>query len=604
VIPESAYASRSPVSTSSDLERILKLARRPPLDLNSPRAEALVELMTARLRRPDRPPGTACGCAELGRLCIDRLLPSQAWALWEAPLAGGLLAPVGVGAGKTLLDVLMPMVMPECKVAVLFVPPGLVGQLVDEYDAIAEHFVVPSLILPLGRDGRFQAGRPATHVLPYSRLSRPEATDYLKRLAPDLMLADECHRLKNRLAVGTGRVLRDLAGRPETRLCGWSGTITSNSILNFTHLAAFMLGEGSPVPLEPSEAEAWASALDPSDWPAPAGALKALATPGESVLAAVGRRIRETRGVVSTVGAKDDIGASLVLRERDPGPLPGALRIIATEVRKTWVRPDGEELVDALSVSACIAQLNCGFYYRWRFPGRPDPLDVDAWFAARKAWGREMRERLKRPQEHLDSPRLLANAAQRFETGYAGDLPVWQSETWARWRNIKDTVKHETEAVWVDDYLVRDAAAWVRGTTGIVWYEHAAFGASVAALSGAPLHGGGPKAGERLKAERGDRGIVASIGSHGEGRDGLQFLFSEQLITYPMNSGKEWEQLLGRLHRRGQKADEVTTHVYRHVPEMKESIDRALRLTRFVEGLTTASQRLLAANVEWALGAR
>ncbi len=191
--------------------------------------------------------------------------------------------------------------------------------------------------------------------------------------------------------------------------------------------------------------------------------------------------------------------------------------------------------------------------------------------------------------------------AERFEQRYTGDLPTWRSESWARWRDVKNRVPHVQEAVWVNDYLARDAADWARASKGIVWYEHAAFGAMVAKLADAPLHTGGPKAEARILAEKGDRSIVASINSHGEGRNGLQFLFAEQLVTWPPASGKEWEQFLGRLHRRGQRADVVYTYVYRHVPEMRESIDRAVRLAKFVEGLTSANQRLLGADVEWAL---
>lgn len=585
------------------MRRVLAVPRRPPLDLASRRAEAMVELMTRRLRRPDRPPGSACGCAALGRRrCVDRLLPPQAWALWEAPLAGGLLAPIVVGGGKTLLNVLVAMVMPRCQVAALLVPPKLVEQLLNEYAAIAEHFRVPSLIMPGARAGTLVAGAPRVHVIPYSKFSHEKSTVLLEDLQPDLIIADEIHNLKNRAATRTSRVMRYLearilAGR-ETRLCGWSGTITSRSIDDFAHLLAHALGESSPLPIDPREVERWASAIDPSDWPAPMGALRRLAAAGETVVQAVGRRIVETRGVVSTRSASA-VGASNVVRERRPPPIPQALAKMIAEVRGTWSRPDGEEYVRPVEVAQCARQLACGFYYRWRFPGDPPRAVIDRWFAARAAWHKELRKRLLDPSPHLDSPKLLMKAAIRFYEGYAGALPTWASATWPEWRDVCRSVKHVTETVWVDDYLVRDAADWGLKNRGIVWYEHVAFGEAVARESGLELHRGGPDAEKRIRAVKGDRSIVASMGSHGEGRDGLQYLFDEQLVANPPSSGAEWEQLLGRLHRVGQESDEVTTHVYRHTAEMADAIDSALNLAKYIEGISTANQRLLAANVEF-----
>lgn len=602
--PAWSVGFRDAVTRSPDLMRIIALPRRAPLDLTSSRAAAMVELMTARLRRPDRPPGAPCAClAELGRRhCIDRLLALQAWALYEAPLAGGLLGFLPVGSGKTALDVLMPMVMPDCRMSTLLLPPGLVEQLISEYRAIAEHFVVPSIVIPSGYSatGWMYPNRPVLHVIPYSKFSRPESTALLDDLKPDTVLADESQNLKNPESVRTGRFIRSFDARPQTRLGNWTGSPVSKSIKNVSHLAAFSLGDGSPLPLKPDVVDQWAAAVDPSDWPAPLGALKLLLEPGETdIRVALRRRIAWTRGVIT---ANTSIApASVVLRERKPPRIPAALRELMAKVRNSMVRPDGEELVTALEVATCVEQLICGFYYRWRFPGKPDADTVEEWFAARKAWGREMREKLKNPRPHLDSPRLLKNAAERFFEGYEGDLPTWGSDTWARWRDVKDTVPHVTEAVWVDDYLVHDAAAWAKKTRGIVWYEHSAFGHAVAEAACIPLHGGGAGAEARILAEKGDRSIAASIASHGTGRNGLQFLFAEQLVANPPKSGDAWEQLLGRLNRKGQEADEVVTHVYRHAPEYADALDRALELAKFIEGLTSNRQMLRSADCEWAI---
>ena len=200
---------------------------------------------------------------------------------------------------------------------------------------------------------------------------------------------------------------------------------------------------------------------------------------------------------------------------------------------------------------------------------------------------------------------LLAKAAIRYYKRYDGPLPVWQSLTWREWRDVRELVKPQSEAVWIDDYLAADAADWGKKNRGIVWYQHTAFGLKVAELSGLPLHRGGPGAGELIAAERGDRSIVASINAHGEGRDGLQFLFRQQLVANPPESratggAAKWEQLLGRLHREGQTADEIDTYMYRHTSEMREAWDRARELAGYVVGTIGTYQKLLTCSWTWA----
>mgnify|MGYP001591994827 CR=1 FL=1 len=605
-----ALRTRPAPEDSEDLARILALPRRPPVDLDGVRGEALVELMGSRLRLP--PGGPPCSCAAAGRPCITRLQPAQAWALWEAALVGagggvgagganggGLLAPVGVGHGKTGLDIMIARVIPGCRQAVLLIPPGLRTQLLADYRAWAAHWRVPTLVLD--DRGYVVPGAPVVHVLPYSILSRPESTDLLERLAPDLVIADEAHKLRHAGTATTRRVLRYFAAHPSTRLVAWSGTLTSKSILDYSHLSALALGEGSPLPLDPQAVAAWALAIDPSDWPAPLGALSALCRRGEHVHRAYYRRLTETRGVVATrAGAVD---ASILLCEREAPEIPQRITDLLTQVRKEWTRPDGEELVDAMAVEASARTLAAGFYYQWRFPrGEPEDL-IDRWFASRKAWHRELRERLKVGGEHLDSPLLCAQAAVRgwAEGGYDGELPIWRAESWPAWVAIRDLVHHESEAVWIDDYLARDAAAWARSHRGIVWWESTAFGARVAEIAGLPLHGGGPGAEAAIRAEDGRRSVVASIKAHGTGRDGLQHLFASQLVAQPPSSGAAWEQLLGRLHRIGQAADEVSTWVYRHTREMADAVDRAVRLARYIEGTTGSLQKLLLASCDFEL---
>jgi hypothetical protein len=470
------------------------------------------------------------------------------------------------------------------------IPPALREQCLREYLLWKEHWRVPSLVLDDGR-GFLIPGAPVVHVVPYSRLSRPESTVLLESIKPDLIIADEAHRLRYPRTAGTGRFIRYFAAHEETRFAGWSGTVTGKSLLDYQHLSALALREESPLPIDPDTAAEWDLALGTHDWPAPPGALRKLGS--GPVRKAFNRRLTGTRGVIATIDAA--ASASLNFYEHKT-TTPRAVAELLCEVRQTWTRPDGEEFVEVLEVKACARQLASGFYYRWRFPrGESEDL-IMRWRAARKAWHKELREKLKIPREHLDSPMLLANAAERARTGYAGDLPKWEARSWVAWREIKDEVQPTTEAVWVDDWLAHDAAAWSQKNRGVVWCDLSAFGHRVAELAGLPYHGGGPNAEKEILAETGARSVIASWHAHGTGRDGLQRHFREQYVVQPPASGTAWEQLLGRLHRVGQEGDEVDTWVPRHETEVREALDSAILQCRYVAETTGAAQKLLSAT--------
>ncbi len=615
-----------PVAASPELDRVVALPRRPQPQEGSPEARQLVEFMTARFRRNN----PACRCHEFKRKCITELRLVQAWALLEIATRRGLFGAVGVGHGKTMLDLLSPLAMPECKTSVLLVPPGLVGQLIHDYQLVGQHFQLPSMITH--DKSAFTAivpGAPVLHVFPYSRLSRPESTTYLEEtLKPDFIIADECHRLKAADTATTGRVLRYFKGHPETRFACWSGSVTDKSIKEFAHLLALSLRLGSPLPIDPEVVEDWARAIDPpapGGTRAPEGALIKLCNPGEHFADAFHRRLVDTPGVIATAEAA--VNVPIEIDERVPPPIPkvGSLYVPPPAVAQTlalregepisvaaalklcrndWQRPDGEELPDAMSRWRVLLELACGFFYRWRFPkvnGQPQSVStILTWLTRRAEWNREVRYAIRSRKEHFDSEALARNAAERawgFRPITDKKLPVWPAQSFPAWQEIENQVVYETEAVWIDEWLARDAAQWAHEHRGIVWYGHAEFGEKVADLSGLPLHTGGAKAGKLIEAVTGDTSIIASIKSHGTGRDGLQFKFSEQLITSFPSCNDKNEQLLGRLHRFGQEAETVRAKFYRHTPELARNVNQALQRAGYVENLWKSAQKLNIAGV-------
>lgn len=586
---------KQPISSSPDLTRVIGLPLRERPEPGSARAKALIAMITARFLRDPQP--VVCKCASVNRTCITELRLAQAWALYEISSVGGCLGAIGVGHGKTGLNLLAPLAMKNCKSAVVLLPPGLVEQTVNEHFLFKQHFRVPRLKVHGRHEGLYDSPTDNSillHVYPYSLLSRPESSDFLRLIDPDLIIADECDKLRHPNTATTSRFLRRLKEEPRTKFFGWTGSLSDDSITNYAHLSAAALREGSPLPLEPQVVNEWAKAIDPSDWPAPAGALLKLCHEGEHVHAGFHRRLVGTPGFVATTEPSVDL--ELVLKERVAPEVPFAVSQLINEVVETWTRPDGEEFMDSSSYlySRCLVELACGFWQKWIFP-RGEPIElIEEWLAARKLWAREVRNKLRDRREHLDSPHLCQLAAMRAwgDAENEHGKPVWKAASWPRWRKVKGKVEPKTKAVWVDDFLARDSAAWALENQGIVWYQHVAFGRMVSKISGLPWFGGGKEALNELRAEKGNRSIVCSISAHGRGRDGLQFLFNDQLIANPSSSGSRWEQLLGRLYRNGQKSPTVTARFYRHTKELRKHVDLALRKALYVESTLGTPQKL------------
>jgi len=184
---------------------------------------------------------------------------------------------------------------------------------------------------------------------------------------------------------------------------------------------------------------------------------------------------------------------------------------------------------------------------------------------------------------------LVAGAASR------GDLSREHQAVWEQWAAVKDRRQPPTVAVWIDDYLVRDAAQWARsdGPTspgGIVWYESPTLGQAIAKALG-----------ERLPLEATDvvmdgRPLVLSIRKFNEDFDGLQRVYDRCLYTTVPNA-KQIEQSLGRLHREGQTRT-VTADMLLPIPECFDALENTRKKAEYAEQTGFGEQKLLHATLE------
>jgi len=131
-----------------------------------------------------------------------------------------------------------------------------------------------------------------------------------------------------------------------------------------------------------------------------------------------------------------------------------------------------------------------------------------------------------------------------------------------------------------------------------VWVEFPELGERIAKAAGVPFYGGGPLTSQTIIREDGNRPIVASLRAHGTGKN--LTMFSRMLFVNLPADGAAFEQVIGRMHRQGQMADEVEVELYQHTPELIRSVRKAREFARFIEQTEGTPQKLCFAAYDWA----
>jgi len=553
------------VALTDEVRRIERLPRRFFDD------EQLVAEMTEALKTP------------LGTMHLRKV---QAQALFEIGTVGGLFGPMRVGAGKTLISLLAPTVA-FAERPLLLVPASLVDKTKREERVLRHHWQLPEFV----------------RIMSYEMLGRVQAEHALGSVVdgvrrgywPDLIVADEAHKLKNPKAACTRRVRRYMTNNPATKFVAISGTITKRSIKDFAHLMRWCLKEDAPLPRWHDELEIWADAIDERKGQlrrADPGALRVFCSPVEDQMwdqgerrtaarLALRRRFTDTPGVVAT--KETPIDASLDIKAIEPVISPAIDEAFET-LRNDFITPDGWPIADGLDMFRHARELALGFYYVW------DPRPPAYWLTARSAWAAFARQTIGRSRT-LDSELAVRNWVDATEDDEG--LPLLEE-----WREVRDDFEPNTVARWVDDSALEASAAWGAKNVGIIWTEHRCFAERLSKLSGLPYYGRkGLDAKGRYIEDHGRGSLIASISSNGTGRN-LQ-RWNRNLITSMPANGMQTEQLLGRTHRDGQLADAVLFEILVTCAEHVGAFEQALRDSRFVHDLNGSPQKMLDATIEF-----
>lgn len=561
---------------------------------------------------------------ETGNLSL-RPIQSQALSAIQKNMGG--FFPIGTGHGKSLIALLAGTVL-RSKCSIIFVPASTVGTMKKTLAEFSGHFRMPENI----------------HVLSYARLSRPEGTaiiDSLRHGIPScdvVIVCDEVHRIKRREASRTKRIVRWFRENEDAKFVGLSGTITSKSVVDFSHIVALALRAGSPLPLSQDELSLWAITLDVPNWntdtakdrlqrqgvdfnqksidvlyplkewaekqgmvpikvpinaPVPEKQWTSLYQDGEKstpsrdsqvdfMRKAFGRRMRTTPGVVAT--RETSVGMSLYIRRTSP--------LISHEIAdalRTAIDYDGFPLGEAfdsdISKWRCLRQLSWGYYLEWDWGDKGPDTD---WLILRAAWRKSLYQEIqRRSAQGYDSPFLVTRKLQRDIEGGARLRNIHTA--WLDW----DTQRHKptppTVSTWIDPDFLAGTLHKISSQkkAQAIWCDSKEIQKEAKRL-GYIVYGAGATIPEHPHT------AVLSIAAHGIGKNLTQWSRAH-VLTWP-SDGQAVEQLLGRHHRPGQEDDEVYFSAYTHTPIFKKALKDSTTKAKYIESITGNKQKILLAT--------
>lgn len=521
-----------------------------------------------------------------------RLRAIQADAVLSYDAYTGPFVTARVGGGKTLIA-LMCLARAHAAGArrtAYFVPSSAYSQLTDPkrgdirwargkvpLDGVQFHYLKAA---PTKRAALASSGWNGCYVIPYSLLSQPGASEMLDAIAPEFIVVDEAHRLRNRKSARTKRVITYLETRAENgfdvRLMLMSGSITSKSIKDYQHLIRLCLLENSPLPLSVQVADDWGAVLDAKASPSASAKSELLPLiewarrnfPHEQIEDDVAGfrkafqvRFTSAPGVVAT-GA-DELGITLIMHN-DPAPLdktsePAKRLLKLLEDVDGGLTPNGDEIEHAIHAYKWRYELSAGFYNeRFWNEGKHTTAILErsrAYHEAVNDYHRALRAWFDdRHIPGLDTPLLVGAEIAKHGAKRVGE-PLARAWQQARDLDFEGRVDRDSRVVRVCDYKIRHAVRWAsaleKGTGALVWFYHNAVGEWLyEAMREAGLDCLWCPAGANelvLAESSANKILILSTMAHSEAKN-LQHFHEQMYVQWP-RSAITAEQSLGRTHR-------------------------------------------------------
>ncbi len=263
---------------------------------------------------------------------------------------------------------------------------------------------------------------------------------------------------------------------------------------------------------------------------------------------------------------------------------------VAAELKRTWARPDGVELIDAMDILAAPEDHRV----RLLLPMEPATPAV----LARRA--SQLGGRGAGDLEGEPTRARLGTMVRRAveEKQYDKDRPRAR-EVLEQWLKVKDQYDPEAnkEAIWLSDAVLVACAKWAKENNRSSGWASSSSVSGSPAMTGLPYYANQGRSADGHIIEDHPPGtpVIASIASNGEGRN-LQAWSSNLFATWP-SSGATCEQALGRTHRDGQEANEVTAEIIASIPEVLLDFDRSVSDARYIGDTTGQEQKLSYADI-------
>ena len=369
------------------------------------------------------------------------------------------------------------------------------------------------------------SGYKGLYIMPYSMLSVKDTSENLLNISPQLIIADEVHRLANPEAARTRRVMRlmeELQGKGQPpEMVALSGTITNKSIMDYWHLIKYCLKANNPLPNAKNLAKEWALLIDADAGKdndgsretnnAVSGPILPIVTWAERYFpdhkggypknvygfrAAFKKRMDSAPGVVDA-SEDGDIGTSLLICNK---PIEGfkqhkdwpKLQELIDGIEMKWQTPNGDEIDHALHKWKWLNELSCGFYNELTWPTaevlaqrkRIAPAQATDFLMrsqiqheAQQEYHKELRDWIAgHARDGLDTPFLIGK-----DMALNGSYNVGKS-LHTLWKDARDLrfdhmIERDKRGVRVCDYKVRAAVNWAKQIReengkagGVIWY--------------------------------------------------------------------------------------------------------------------------------------
>lgn len=490
----------------------------------------------------------------------QQLHPQQRDALRAAAANGGVFGDIPVGGGKTHITALLPHMFPECRRYALILPASLVRKTYHEFDAIFDHW-------------RFPAGV-TYRLFSYSELGLKNRATALEDYAPDLVAADEAHRLKEGTAGVTRRVVRYKTDHPEVPFCLLSGTLFGGPWEPLARLLWLAFGVASPLPSKASVVRQWDFLFESFTpfWPAE---LRRFGQDAEDIRVGLTAHCRAHPGVVSV--DTDRGRATLKLFRKKPAKVPIIEEALA-RLYQTNLVPGSDEVECTDSDKARHTNtLLWGWYSVW------DPHPPESWLYARGEWLRFAKHTIV-GSSFYDTEGQLADAC------VSGSIP--DGDRYANWLVEQELFKENRKPVWLTDEVIEQLPEPCSRT--LYWVRFRELGRKVAKRFGIPFFHRGDKDG----IEEHSGPMVLSIASHREGRN-LQFKWSTSHVLTPPGDVSVWEQLIGRTQRPGQTEDVVRVYAWLGHPSIQKRFHALLTEAKIRSRMRDSANLLTLAEKQW-----